>query len=307
MSVGTPVALGAEFELFGTPPVPSNMILFHRQGATSCVGEAVLVDYEGDRVNGRPVHAEVKLNSFFDFGEIYTKILISNDWSKLLVVTHAHIDHHGNNLNSAIDARRFKLIMHRNTYDDLRSSARIVDFFGPVEQKQALDKTESHPSVIVIDGDDQITLDNGDVIDLIHVPNAHTRGDLIVHFVAQNCIVTGDILFSGQYPFIDHLNGGTFAGMIKGLQKILGLADSDTVIVPGHGEVAGRSAVEAALDMLTTISHRVHSLMYDGVELNDIVDIYAPTLDFDADWAKGLISPRRLVEQLHNERKIEMG
>ena len=44
---------------------------------------------------------------------------------------------------------------------------------------------------------------NGDGIEVIHAPNAHTDGDSIVHFRNSNVIVTGDIFNSDTYPVID--------------------------------------------------------------------------------------------------------
>ena len=54
----------------------------------------------------------------------------------------------------------------------------------------------------------------GQTVEVIHVPPAHTDGDLIVRFVEADIIQTGDTFFHGFYPDIDQPHGGTIDGMI---------------------------------------------------------------------------------------------
>ena len=51
---------------------------------------------------------------------------------------------------------------------------------------------------------------NGEDIQLIPVPAAHTDGDTMVHFVNTDVIMTGDFYRSIQYPNIDRANGGAW-------------------------------------------------------------------------------------------------
>jgi hypothetical protein len=41
----------------------------------------------------------------------------------------------------------------------------------------------------------------------IHVANAHTDGDAIVHFVSANVMHLGDTYFVARFPFIDTATG----------------------------------------------------------------------------------------------------
>ena len=66
---------------------------------------------------------------------------------------------------------------------------------------------------------------------MIHVPRAHTDGDSFIHFETANVIHAGDILFNGFYPFIDVQHGGSLRGMIKGIDRILALANDQTRII----------------------------------------------------------------------------
>ncbi len=55
---------------------------------------------------------------------------------------------------------------------------------------------------------------------------------------------TGDAFFNGMYPSIHVPSGGSVAGCIAAVDKILSLA-FDTVI-PGHGPIARRADLERA-------------------------------------------------------------
>jgi cyclase len=73
---------------------------------------------------------------------------------------------------------------------------------------------------------------------LIEVGPAHTRGDTLVHAVAERVLFTGDILFSGAHPIAW---AGPVSNWIAACQRIVAL-DPD-VIVPGHGPLSDTDAV----------------------------------------------------------------
>ena len=81
---------------------------------------------------------------------------------------------------------------------------------------------------------------NGEEIDAIPVPRAHTDGDTMIHFVHADVIMTGDFYRSIQYPNIDRANGGSLNGMLAGLSEVdRAMAGPNTKIVPGHGARGG--------------------------------------------------------------------
>ena len=65
---------------------------------------------------------------------------------------------------------------------------------------------------------------NGEDVQLIPVPVAHTDGDTMVYFPNANVIMTGDFYRSTGYPNIDRANGGTMNGMLTGFDAIIRLA-----------------------------------------------------------------------------------
>ena len=52
-------------------------------------------------------------------------------------------------------------------------------------------------------GDKREFLFNGEAVQIIHEPDAHTDGDSIVFFRRSDVVATGDLFTTVMYPFID--------------------------------------------------------------------------------------------------------
>lgn len=113
---------------------------------------------------------------------------------------------------------------------------------------------------------------NGQTIDVVHVPHAHTDGDSIIYFREANVLHMGDNFFNGLFPFIDIDGGGSVAGMIAALDKGLELSDSATKIIPGHGPLSTWEDMKATRDMLADVRSRVKSRIDAGDDLKDIIN-----------------------------------
>ena len=97
--------------------------------------------------------------------------------------------------------------------------------------------------------DGTLTLEvGGRRVELTELGPAHTRGDIVVHVPDARTVYTGDIVFHGGHPIIW---AGPIGNWIDACDFILGL-DVDTV-VPGHGAVCGKPAVQALRDYLTSV------------------------------------------------------
>ena len=112
---------------------------------------------------------------------------------------------------------------------------------------------------------------NGDNAVLIPIPRAHTDGDTMVRFNANDVIMTGDFYRSVQYPNIDRANGGGLNGMIAGLGQILARSGPNTKIIPGHGPTVDRTAVMVHRDMLLSVRDRVSGMIKQGRSEADVV------------------------------------
>ena len=76
---------------------------------------------------------------------------------------------------------------------------------------------------------------------LIHPGRGHTDGDLVVLFVEDRVLHTGDLFFNGRYPNIDLEAGGSVREWVATIDRVLEL-DFDRVI-PGHGPVTDREGL----------------------------------------------------------------
>ena len=91
---------------------------------------------------------------------------------------------------------------------------------------------------------------NGEDVQLIPVPVAHTDGDTMVYFPNANVIMTGDFYRSTGYPNIDRANGGTMNGMLDGLRRDHRARPSRHEDLPGHGAIVDKTAVAAHKAMM---------------------------------------------------------
>ena len=111
---------------------------------------------------------------------------------------------------------------------------------------------------------------NGEAVELIHQPDAHTDGDVIVFFRRSDVISTGDIFVMTSFPMIDRARGGTIDGLIAALNTILDLVipaptqERGTMIVPGHGRLADEHDLLEYRDMMVIIRDRIQSHDREG-------------------------------------------
>jgi len=147
----------------------------------------------------------------------------------------------------------------------------------------------------VVTFDDPLVLNlNGDRLELLHAPAAHTDGDGIAWWTEANVVHLGDVFYAQGYPFIDTASGGSLAGLVAAIETVLSRADADTLIVPGHGPVSRRADLAAYRDMLVAIGRRVRELSEQGRNLEEVLAA-EPTAAFDARYGAGGVSAERFV------------
>lgn len=137
---------------------------------------------------------------------------------------------------------------------------------------------------------------NGDTLRIIHMPAGHTDGDSVVWFQQDNVLHTGDLLFNGGFPFIDLESGGSVAGVIVDLTRILDMMPGDIRIIPGHGPLAGKTDLSAALDMIRGTRAEVTEALGKGMSVDEVV---AQGLDDKWEsWGQGFINEERWIRTL---------
>jgi glyoxylase-like metal-dependent hydrolase (beta-lactamase superfamily II) len=135
---------------------------------------------------------------------------------------------------------------------------------------------------------------NGNDVDLIHVLPAHTDGDTIVHFTNRNTFHMGDTFFNGAYPFIDVDSAGSFNGLIAAGERVIAMADNDTMIIPGHGPLADKADLEEWIGILKTIRGRFQSLIDEGLSADEVVAA-GVTSEWDATMGTGFMNPENFT------------
>ena len=71
---------------------------------------------------------------------------------------------------------------------------------------------------------------------------AHTDGDIYVHFPTENVLATGAAISASTWPLLDWWTGGWIGGLVDAFDALLEVADDDTRMVPGNGGAADASA-----------------------------------------------------------------
>jgi cyclase len=132
---------------------------------------------------------------------------------------------------------------------------------------------------------------NGEAIQIVHQPAAHTDGDTFVFFRRSDVISAGDLFLTTTYPVIDGEAGGSLDGIIAGLNHILDIAvprekqEGGTYVIPGHGRLCDEADVLEYRDMVTIIRDRLLDMVGKGMTLEQ-VKAARPTLDYDGRYGE---------------------
>jgi cyclase len=203
---------------------------------------------------------------------------------KLLIDTHWHLDHTDNNEN--FRKAGAAIVAHENTRKRLSESHDLLGMHFPPMPAGAM-PTETFR--------DRKTIEvNGEKMDIVYTPPAHTDTDVSIHCTKGNVLHLGDLFFNGVYPFIDASTGGHVNGMITAADAALKRSDASTKIIPGHGPLGDRAALSKFRDMLVTVRDRVQKLKTEGRSAAEVVAAN-PTADLDAAWGNGFMQAKDFV------------
>src|SRR5262245_32276496 len=135
-------------------------------------------------------------------------------------------------------------------------------------------------------GDQKKLFFNGEGIEIVHQPSAHTDGDSLVFFRRSDVIIAGDVFTTTSYPVIDLAAGGSIQGVIDGLNRLVDMIipvygqEGGTLVIPGHGRLSDLGDVINCREMTTIIRDRVQDMIKKGMTL-DQVKAARPTRDYD--------------------------
>jgi glyoxylase-like metal-dependent hydrolase (beta-lactamase superfamily II) len=120
---------------------------------------------------------------------------------------------------------------------------------------------------------------NGEAIEVLHQPAAHTDSDAFAFFRRSDVVVAGDVIDTRRFPIIDIEHGGSIEGEIAALNRLADLAvasvpivsrEAGTIVIPGHGRLCDQFDIVEYRDMITIIRDRVRDLVSAGRSLEQV-------------------------------------
>jgi len=145
-----------------------------------------------------------------------------------------------------------------------------------------------------------------EVVEMLHMPAAHTDGDLIVWFRKSDVVSTGDVFSTVTYPMIDLTRGGSVQGILNALNSILDITfpefnnQGGTLVVPGHGRICNESDVAEYRDMTTIIRDRIQSMIDKRMTLAQ-VKAAGPSKDYDGVYSTPAWTGEMFVEAIYTD------
>jgi hydroxyacylglutathione hydrolase len=159
-----------------------------------------------------------------EFDELKQYLGENNLKPVILLNTHSHLDHvFGNRLMF----EHYGLKPYASELDEMnrRNAPMHAELFGL--------SMEVPPEPMEFISDNQLITFGNEKLVALHVPG-HTTGSIAFYSESENCVFTGDALFSGSIGRTD-LDGGDFETLMNSIRTRLFTLPLSTVVYPGHG------------------------------------------------------------------------
>jgi len=216
---------------------------------------------------------------------------------RFLVNTHIHGDHSGGNENFK---RMGSTVIAQDNVRKRMSSSAVNSKTKEVTPPRDKDAWP----VVTFPTDMSVHINNED-IQLLYFGPAHTDGDVAVWFKSANVMHLGDMFVTYGYPYIDYEGGGSINGFISNLDKILGLMNDQTRVIPGHGPLSKKTDVQKFRDSLADIRDQVLAALKKGKKLEEISGLPIAS-KYDAVWGGGFLKGKDFVFQIAENLTLSM-
>ena len=126
---------------------------------------------------------------------------------------------------------------------------------------------------------------NGEPVEVIWKPAAHSNGDSVVRLPVSDVVVTGQIFDNTRFPVIDVKHGGSIQGEAAALNDLINrevitptplvghavlMGQTGTLVVPVRGPLCDQADLVTYRDMVLTVQKRVQDLIDHGMGLEQI-------------------------------------
>ena len=196
---------------------------------------------------------------------------------KYIANTHFHGDHTGG--NPFLVEKGALVIAHKNTKVSLLENKDVV---------------KNRVPTITFSNEMEFRFGT-EYIELIHVEDAHTKGDAIIYLKTSNAIALGDNYFGNAYTF-----GGNVDGMIQVYEKVIAMIDDKTIIIPGHGVHSSKKELVAYLAMVKDVKAQIDAEKAKGKTLAEVKANTTLTKKYDKKYGQLYINGERFRDLIYN-------